>query len=800
MLGFLLDFNFSVLYKRRQIMIIGRKSLMENVLCDLSDSLESILIVGGNKKSRISYLHNILMGLYPSPNHPITVFDTETDGDLKQIQPEDNYEILSYDKYFSTIITELSKRDRAFAEGRLNRDFPNRTYVFNNADDYLAEQLSNSKTSNIFPAAFSLFGDLKRLKVLGVRLVVVSGSLEIFSSKEQVDSFKTRFYLGGFNKEEESLLLGEPYYLSRGAGKLVYFHDGIASDLLGLPIKEDTPEWIIDELSSLNENPDDYIVFSKYQCLYCCEEVFTLSSYSCQRCGEDSLLSIAIGKIILDCINQHYKIITNISDLETVVRNEALAKADLISCFSFIKNKEEYSTAAFNRDFNHVFAFYYNEYQKIINRRKAVRNVFLKAVKITRLFGNESFVIDFKSEDNLSILYGTNAFGKTTILKILSSLLINKSDKENIANFQFLRSIPFDKVEIKFSNDSSLLVSQCLNNKSPSGLFIYYFYDSADDDDRLDINCDDNNMIEKINNHFSLLHRLVGDKKVMFVGTNRVLDASEVIRLIASRLSIKNTISFNDVSYANLKKIFDNHIRITAFKNIADFVYSKRLTLKRLISRVRSEIIDNNIYLRNSGAGVPITRETYNRVHELFDLGVLPTVDRNLIEDPKYLVLRSESNERLFMQGSPYPRRFYRRIIETIDALYEFNKKFLVFKELFEGFYDDFNPSKKTISLERGRIELKTSDNKKISLTSLSTGENNVVSILRTLIFDLPNNSILFIDEPEISLHIAWQVRLMEVIAEKMSNKKIQVIIATHSPYIGTYHEDSLAKVEVFNV
>ena len=41
------------------------------------------------------------------------------------------------------------------------------------------------------------------------------------------------------------------------------------------------------------------------------------------------------------------------------------------------------------------------------------------------------------------------------------------------------------------------------------------------------------------------------------------------------------------------------------------------------------------------------------------------------------------------------------------------------------------------------------------------------------------------IDEPEISLHIAWQKELMDDLRRVIQlNKNIQVIIATHSPQI----------------
>lgn len=77
------------------------------------------------------------------------------------------------------------------------------------------------------------------------------------------------------------------------------------------------------------------------------------------------------------------------------------------------------------------------------------------------------------------------------------------------------------------------------------------------------------------------------------------------------------------------------------------------------------------------------------------------------------------------------------------------------------------------------------SDNDKpIDLESLSSGEQNEIILLYKLIFDVPGDMILLIDEPEISLHVIWQEEFMEDLEEISKVRKQQMIIATHSPQI----------------
>ena len=71
-----------------------------------------------------------------------------------------------------------------------------------------------------------------------------------------------------------------------------------------------------------------------------------------------------------------------------------------------------------------------------------------------------------------------------------------------------------------------------------------------------------------------------------------------------------------------------------------------------------------------------------------------------------------------------------------------------------------------------------------IDLENLSSGEQNEIIILYKLIFDVPSDIILLIDEPEISLHVIWQEEFMTDLEEIAKVRQQQMIIATHSPQI----------------
>ena len=70
----------------------------------------------------------------------------------------------------------------------------------------------------------------------------------------------------------------------------------------------------------------------------------------------------------------------------------------------------------------------------------------------------------------------------------------------------------------------------------------------------------------------------------------------------------------------------------------------------------------------------------------------------------------------------------------------------------------------------------------KFDINELSSGEKQL--FLRTLAIKMlnPQNSIILIDEPELSLHPKWQQRIVDVY--RKIGKNNQIIIATHSPHI----------------
>ncbi|NOQ35902.1 MAG: AAA family ATPase, partial [Methylococcaceae bacterium] len=92
-----------------------------------------------------------------------------------------------------------------------------------------------------------------------------------------------------------------------------------------------------------------------------------------------------------------------------------------------------------------------------------------------------------------------------------------------------------------------------------------------------------------------------------------------------------------------------------------------------------------------------------------------------------------------------------------------------------------FQETTKKINQDENEIEFLL-NNKEITAYELSAGEKQLLIIFLTVLIQDNKPSILFMDEPEHSLHMDWQEKVIQYIREL--NPNVQLIIATHSPSI----------------
>lgn len=90
----------------------------------------------------------------------------------------------------------------------------------------------------------------------------------------------------------------------------------------------------------------------------------------------------------------------------------------------------------------------------------------------------------------------------------------------------------------------------------------------------------------------------------------------------------------------------------------------------------------------------------------------------------------------------------------------------------------------KEINISKEKGFTFTCNGNSLSPTQLSSGEQHELVILYELLFKVKPNSLILIDEPELSLHVEWQVNFLKDLQEITQIANVDVLIATHSPGI----------------
>ena len=106
-------------------------------------------------------------------------------------------------------------------------------------------------------------------------------------------------------------------------------------------------------------------------------------------------------------------------------------------------------------------------------------------------------------------------------------------------------------------------------------------------------------------------------------------------------------------------------------------------------------------------------------------------------------------------------------------------------KKQFQDMIDElFTDTHKKIDRKSNEIQfIQTNGNGTTEIITpyqLSSGEKQMLAILMTVLVENREPYALLMDEPEISLHIDWQQRLIDLIREL--NPHAQIILSTHSP------------------
>ena len=198
---------------------------------------------------------------------------------------------------------------------------------------------------------------------------------------------------------------------------------------------------------------------------------------------------------------------------------------------------------------------------------------------------------------------------------------------------------------------------------------------------------------------------------------------------------------------------------------------------------------DLQAQLEKDGVHLDMVPEDATNVH--YD--VVRSFDRPLINAELVAKLDFKLGTELDLQLFNLQRRYLdyqvnlgNRIIAALqkgdtDAAMEAQRLSMVktkFQDIVDSLYADTN---KTIIRTENEIRF-LQMGETLTPYQLSSGEKQMLVILLTVLVENQQPYVLFMDEPEVSLHIDWQQQLINLITEL--NPNAQIILTTHSPAV----------------
>lgn len=215
----------------------------------------------------------------------------------------------------------------------------------------------------------------------------------------------------------------------------------------------------------------------------------------------------------------------------------------------------------------------------------------------------------------------------------------------------------------------------------------------------------------------------------------------------------------------------------------------------KLVNGTASLINTQRISVNDSRGGKPVDIETFmKKIHVDFisTFDCAPSRPDDPDEYLKYLVNSSYSELDRHLDAVIERYKSYQielssrmaRMMSDVDTKEEFDniRKLSSARAILQDTMDRLlRESGKHVNREKGDVEfIFNSDKSSHSYKLLSAGEKQLLLILLTVFMQEGRETILIMDEPEISLHVDWQRQLIDTIREL--NPNCQIIVSTHSP------------------
>lgn len=402
------------------------------------------------------------------------------------------------------------------------------------------------------------------------------------------------------------------------------------------------------------------------------------------------------------------------------------------------------------------------------------------------LFKLYTHTIDFNTTNALDkkasiiMLYGKNGIGKTTILRMIDGLM--KLD------FTVFREIHFKKAHLKFSNNAAISVKGFYKEENLQYLLVKYknFEVKLHPKDKGPLN-------EK--------KEAINQKKVIDIYRNDLEKFSfefiDTERLMKRNLK-EEMLYEKNIQQGKLIIQKDQKVSTLLADKVKDFITESQVYSARFFSKNEPELFEkilSSIETPSKTNAIELKKRirTIVKTEQGFQIKRLGIVREKWDKTKLTKILNKEQKKK---NASVHKLTVINSYLEVLESRNNeknsLAERLLTFEKILNNFLLD-----KKINVSRNKgFEIKSTNNTDITENQLSTGEFHLLYLTVLALCTTVQGTVIAIDEPEMSMHVAWQNKLIKALLKISSKANPQFILATHSPDIAANYSNSLKTVK----
>jgi predicted ATPase len=420
---------------------------------------------------------------------------------------------------------------------------------------------------------------------------------------------------------------------------------------------------------------------------------------------------------------------------------------------------------------------------------------------------HQRYNLDINFHETLNVLHGQNGTGKSTLIHILA----------NIANHDFLRFIylDFELIRVTYSDGNFVQIIQgndegafySVTSRTPFE-FKFTKVEALEtlnnlEDDRLRRDFVSDVMMRQ--KHFIEVNELPKIKSSYFPAFRTMLEAwssqEEEQRRVYGRSTGGRVTSFARNLFGRFLPAINYPSPLDIEHNLREEIRDAQLKIGRYESSIFSQSFVRVFSAILSGAegDAGVAESLLEEISELTNASAISVM--NDFQGPSYayaelqrLIGSSRESQKLASSAAGALTVYRDALLERQQFQSDIFAKINKYFDAVNAFLDQKELKYEPDSHRRiPKVGLKFPDGTWSSVKVMSSGERQLLTMLYA-VTKMSSDSLVLIDEPELSLHIDWQEELLSKMMGQLGAR--QIIVCTHSPSIAADYGQFMIEVE----